>query len=186
MIRAAIIAIPLLIGGYSATLTLQAWTVVFGLLGIALTTGGAALRRYPLIVGGAVASLANYVSALPALDTPPNIWMAVAVGLGIFLLLELGYDWIHAVRRPVSRRIYAPRILHFALVAAVSFLITFLAVTLGYNVVLRISGDVPFWLGVLGVTGAVAIAGILILFWLKNREKEGTESANEQSSGERS
>ena len=181
MIRAAIIAIPLLISGYSAILTLQPRTVVFGLLGIALAVGGAALRRFPLIVGGAVAALANYISALPPLDTPPNIWMAVIVGIGIFLLLELGYDWVHAVRRPVNRRTYAPRLRYFALVAASSLFIAFLAATVGYNFVLRISGDVPFWLGVLGVAGAVICAGALILFWVKNREKESLESSDQQT-----
>jgi hypothetical protein len=180
VIRAAIIAIPLLISGYSAILTLRPQTVVFGLLCIALAVAGAALRRFPLIVGGAVAALANYVSALPALDTPPNVWMAVVVAIGVFLLIELGYDWVHAVRRSVNRRTYAPRLRYFALVTAASFFITFLAATLGYNFVLRISGDVPFWLGVIGVTGAVVSAGALILFWVKNREKENRERSDEQ------
>jgi len=170
MIRAVILFIPLAIGGYSLTLSRSPWTVVLTLLAVALSAGGAALRRYSLIVGGSAVLLAGYVSALPALDTPPNVWAAVGTGLGLYLLLELAYDWIHAIRRPVGRRVYAPRIRHFLMVSAVSAAATFTAVTLGYNLALRIRAPAPFWPAILALPAAVAAAGGLVRFWIHNRE----------------
>ncbi len=167
MIRLVIIGLPLVLGAYTVSLSPGAWTINLALLSAALCTAGAASRRYPLMGAGAGTAIANFVTAMPSPDTPPIIWGALGTGIGAYLLLEAGYDWITAYRRPVGARVYSPR-LKFLLLSLVSCVgLTFFTVTMGYNFLLRLRGRIPFWVAVIGVLTAVSSIAILIMFWQK-------------------
>jgi hypothetical protein len=173
VIRLVIIGLPLVLGAYTVSLSPGAWTIILALLSAALCTAGAASRRYSFLVAGAGTAIVNFAAAMPSPYTPPIIWGALGTGIGAYLLLEAGYDWITAFRRPVGLRVYASR-LKFLLLSVVSCAgLAFFAVTISYNFLLRLTGSIPFWAAVIGVPAVVGSVGILIMFWQKNRMSEG-------------
>jgi hypothetical protein len=150
VIRLVIIGLPLVLGAYTVS-----------------------SRRYSFLVAGAGTAIVNFAAAMPSPYTPPIIWGALGTGIGAYLLLEAGYDWITAFRRPVGLRVYASR-LKFLLLSVVSCAgLAFFAVTISYNFLLRLTGSIPFWAAVIGVPAVVGSVGILIMFWQKNRMSEG-------------
>ncbi|MGQ9629956.1 MAG: hypothetical protein ACUVXI_06500 [bacterium] len=168
MIRVLLIAIPIVLGGYIASISPLGWAIHLGLISIALSIAGGALRRYPLILAGTALMAINYVSALLAEDGGPDIWGALILGMGLYLLLELGYDWAFAFRIPVKMSVYSQRGRYLAKSLIISAAGAFLVVTLALNFLERLPPAALPWLAIPSALVIVVGAGSLIRFWLKS------------------
>ena len=170
MIRGLVLSLPVLLAGYVMSIDSSGGMAVFVTGAVAAAIAGAALRRYRLLALGAALLLPAYWAALLAAGRSPDFWGALGVGLAVFLLLELGYDWTALFGRAVSLAEYAARWRHLvrscALGAAAAYLVTLLAVNLAPR--LQHADDTMLFLLAAAAAAAVAVLlASLVRLWLR-------------------
>ena len=182
MIRGLVLVLPLLVALYVLSIDASGGVAVLLTAAVAASLAGAAVRRYRLLAGGAALLLPAYWGAVLAAGRGPDFWGALGVGIAVFLLLELGYDWVALFGRAVRFAEYASRWRHLVrscgLGAAGAYLVALLAV----NLTPRLANADRTMLFVLAAAAAAAAAIILVSLlrlWLR-RLADPPETAGEE------
>ena len=187
MIRGLVLALPLLVALYVLSIDASGGVAVLLTAAVAGALAGAALRRYRLLAAGAAVLLPAYWGAVLAAGRGPDFWGALGVGIAVFLLMELGYDWVALFGRAVRFAEYASRWRHLVrscgLGAAGAYLIALLAV----NLAPRLEGTGGTTLFVLAAAAAAAAAVILVSLlrlWLRRLAEAPEEAGDTPNSGD--
>ncbi|MDE0447523.1 MAG: hypothetical protein OXH96_12700 [Spirochaetaceae bacterium] len=186
MIRRLVLALPLLVALYVLSIDTSGGVAVLATAAVAGALAGAALRRYRLLAAGAALLLPAYWGAVLVAGRGPDFWGALGVGIAVFLLLELGYDWVALFGRSVRFAEYASRWRHLVrscgLGAAGAYLVALLAV----NLAPRLGGVDATMLFVMAAAAAAAAAIILVSLvrlWLRRLADPPEAAGEEPSSG---
>ena len=186
MIRGLVLLLPLLVALYVLSIDASGGVAVLLTAAVAASLAGAAVRRYRLLAGGAALLLPAYWGAVLAAGRGPDFWGALGVGIAVFLLLELGYDWVALFGRAVRFAEYAPRWRHLVrscgLGAAGAYLVALLAV----NLAPRLAGADTTALFLLAAAAAAATAIILVSLlrlWLRRLAEPPEAEAEAPDSG---
>lgn len=168
MIDLLLVALSAAMGTSAALLSPSPWILVAAGVSVGLLLAALVFRRTGLLVAcGALLSLC----VLSAYFAAPQerLWHALAYGIGLLTLLDVGWDRVRLVRARLDARAYAQRLGALGRAAAFSVASVFVAVTLGYGTALEYGMDVPFAVavGIAALAGAGAAA--LILFVLGRR-----------------
>ena len=178
MIRGLVLSLPLLLAAYVLSIDASGGLAVLVTGAVAAAIAGAALRRYRLLAVGGALLLPAYWAALLASGRSPDFWGALGVGVGTFLLLELGYDWVALFARAVTFPEYAARwrylVRSCGLGAAGAYLVILLAVNLAPR--LRHADDTVVFLLAAAAAAAVAVMlASLVRLWLRRLDAAGEE-----------
>ena len=182
MIRALVLILPPLVALYVLSIDASGGVAVLATAGVAAALAGAALRRYRLLAAGAALLLPAYWGAVLVAGRGPDFWGALGVGIAVFLLLELGYDWVALFGRAVRFSEYATRWRHLVrscgLGAAGAYLVALLAVNLAPRM-----ADADSTMLFLAAAAAAAAAAIIVVtllrLWLR-RLAEPPEAAGDE------
>ena len=185
MIRSLVLALPLLIALYVLSIDVSGGVAVLVTAAVAAALAGAALRRYRLLAAGAALLLPAYWGAVLAAARGPDFWGALGVGIAVFLLLELGYDWVALFGRAVRFAEYATRWRHLlrscGLGAAGAYLVALLAVNLAPR--MAAADSTMLFLAAAAAAAATAIILVTLLrLWLRRlAEPPEDDGAGEES-----
>ena len=186
MIRGLVLALPLLVALYVLSIDASGGVAVLLTAAVAASLAGAALRRYRVLAAGAALLLPAYWGALLAAGRGPDFWGALGVGIAVFLLLELGYDWVSLFGRAVSFAEYSTRwrylVRSCGLGAASAYLVALLAVNLAPRAG---SADrtVLFLLAAAAAAAAAIILVTLLRLWLRRLAEPPEEAGEEPGAG---
>lgn len=182
MIRALVLILPPLVALYVLSIDASGGVAVLATAGVAGALAGAALRRYRLLAAGSALLLPAYWGAALVAGRGPDFWGALGVGIAIFLILELGYDWVALFGRAVRFSEYATRWRHLVrscgLGAAGAYLVALLAVNLAPRVA-NADPTILFLAAAAAAAGAAIILVSLVRLWLR-RLGGPTEAAGEE------
>ena len=170
MIRGLVLILPLLLAAYVLSIDASGGLTVVVTAALALAIAGAALRRYRLLAVGAAMLLPAYWIALLTSGRGPEPWGALAVGMGTFLLLELGYDWAALFGRAVTFPEYATRWRHLVRSCGLGAAGAYLAVLLAVNLAPRLQHADDTMVFLLAAAAAAAVAVLLaslVRLWLR-------------------
>lgn len=186
MIRGLVLALPLLVALYVLSIDASGAVAMLATAAVAGALAGAALRRYRLLAAGAALLLPAYWGAVLAAGRGTDFWGALGVGIAVFLLMELGYDWVTLFGRSVRFAEYASRWRHLVrscgLGAAGAYLVALLAV----NLAPRLANANATLLFLLAAAAAAAVAIILVSLlrlWLRRLAEPPEEAGDEPASG---
>lgn len=186
MIRPLVLILPLLVALYVLSIDASGGVAVLATAAVAAALAGAALRRYRLLATGAVLLLPAYWGALLVAGRGTDFWGALGVGIAVFLILELGYDWVALYARAVRFGEYASRWRHLVrscgLGAAGAYLVALLAV----NLAPRLQGADTTILFLLAAAAAAASAIILVTLirlWLRRLAEPPAATPGEGGDG---
>ena len=185
MIRALVLILPLLAALYVLSIDASGGVAVLVTAAVAAALAGAALRRYRLLAAGATLLLPAYWGAVLVAGRGADFWGALGVGVAVFLLLELGYDWAALFGRSVRFAEYASRwrylVRSCGLGAGGAYLVALLAV----NLTSRVEGADTTMLFVLAAAAAAAAAIVLVSLvrlWLRRLADPPEEAGEEPAS----
>jgi len=165
--RILVILLPFLVGGFAILAYPRGLVLLVGAVAVVLSLAGAVLRRYGLVLAAAVLLSATYVGALVAAERGLDIWGAMGLGMGNYLILEAAHDWIAMPQARAGARVHARRILLLLAVLAFSAAGTHLVVTFGLNLMDRLPELSRAWVAIPAVALVVALGGSLVRFWVK-------------------
>ena len=188
MIRGLVLSLPLLLAAYILSIDASGGLAVLVTAAVALAIAGAALQRYRLLAVGAALLLPAYWAALLAAGRSPDFWGALAVGIGTFLLLELGYDWVALFGRAVTFPEYASRwrylVRSCGLGAAAAYLVTLLAVNLAPRL-RHVDTTLVFLLAAAAAAAVAVLLAGLVRLWLRRLDlvPEDATGAEQEADG---
>ena len=170
MIRGLVLSLPLLLAAYILSIDASGGMAVLVTGAVAVAVAGAALHRYRYLAAGAALLLPAYWIALLTSGRGPDFWGALGVGMGTFLLLEIGYDWVALFGRAVTFPEYAARWRHLVrscgLGAAGAYLVTLLAVNLAPRLQ-HVDDTVVFLLAAAAAAAVAVMLASLVRLWLR-------------------
>ena len=176
MIDLLLVCLGLSLGASCLALGPSLWMLaaVVGSTGFLL--GALLLRRTALLVLSASLEAVGFLAGL--LSAPvPRIWLAVAFGVGLLTMIDVGWDRVRTVQARLSRQAYARRLGHLARCGIVSFATVFVVVTLGYSTRLRYGLSLPFAAAVLAAAAVGAGAALLVRAELGRSGRRGPPAA---------
>ena len=186
MIRSLVLILPLLVALYVLSIDASGGVAVLATAAVAAVLAGAALRRYRLLAAGAALLLPAYWGAVLVAGRGTDFWGALGVGVAVFLILELGYDWVALFARAVRFDEYASRWRHLVrscgLGAAGAYLIALLAV----NLAPRLQNADPTMLFLIAAAAAAASAIVLvglIRLWLRRLAEPANPATGAEADG---
>ena len=186
MIRTLVLILPLLVALYVLSINASGGVAVLATTAVAAALAGAALRRYRLLAAGATLLLPAYWGAVLVAGRGTDFWGALGVGVAVFLILELGYDWVALVARAVRFEEYASRWRHLVrscgLGAAAAYLVALLAV----NAAPRLQDADATMLFLIAAAAAAASAIILvslIRLWLRRLTEPAAPAPDAEADG---
>lgn len=140
---------------------------------LVLLLGSLAFRRTGLLVacGALLASCALSAS----LASPgAGIWQALAQGVGLFVLIDAGWDRLRLVPARFRLSSYAARLGAMGRVALLAAASVLAGVTLGYGTSAELGIGLPFWAALCAAAAAGLAGGALLLGALRRRRRESS------------
>ena len=180
MIRLSLVVLPLLLAGYTILIQTTLGIILATVIATALSITGAAFKKYPIIVAGSLLFILSYMVAL-TLNHTTDFWGAMGFGLGIFLKLEIGYDWTKLFQRSVNYQEYRWRLKHIILTVLIAIILAYTVMLFGINLAARINDLKEFQLFLTRIiaTIIILISVTWILWkWILNHDLSNTNTKN--------
>ena len=174
MIDALLLCLAAGIGGWSCLLAWSPWRLLLAIGSVGLLLGALIFRRVGLAVSSSALAAALFITAILSAEVS-RLWQALGFGVALFVLLEVSWDRVRMLDTRFPPRSYARRLAWIARCAALSAVVLFVSVTLGYNTVGRTSLPVPFVAVVAAVGLSVAGAAALVFRRLRERARAAQE-----------
>lgn len=170
MIYALYLLLPLAAGALAFLTGVTIELVLAVAVAWLLAAAGLLVRRFVLVVASAVILILAFLAQVFSSSPPQLAPAAVAFGVGVFGMLELGHDAISVKHGKLTLRAYALRARFIALVAAVDLVAVFVLATVAYNLAVRYPG-LPLAVLLMPAV-AVVIAGVAVMIVARLRRIE--------------
>ena len=161
--------LTLVLATYPLILLPERWVLYMSATSVALWGLGGLSRRFPFFVASGIIVAGEYMGSLVAGNHRLDLWAAITFGLGLYLVLELGYDLTILFRRPPPKSVWLRRGGYFLIVSLLALTVSMAVVLMAAEALKVIPVNLVPWLNLVGIGIVVGCTSFVVGLWLKER-----------------